>query len=401
MKKMMRATLILMCVLLIATSAAAAAKAPSDAKIANANIDFGFALYGKLPQSNENLVYSPLSLSMALQMTAMGAKGKTLSQMQKALKINGMPMDALMAYNQKLLVKVQSSTRQAGAPVVSISNGMFIREELVLNDAFVNAAKTFYESETQRVNFADPATVGVVNGWIRQKTNGKIDKLFDAFDENAALALVNTVYFQGDWQREFNANLTSDGTFTGTKGAQTVKMMYSDSHLAYAESGKYQAAYLPYKDENIGMLVALPKGKTSVNAMIKEFNSAAKLQKLFARLVPREVMLTLPRFSAQSELGVMDALKKLGMKDAFTTSADFSGIAGTKGNLLISQVKHKAVIEVAEKGTTAAAATGVELSLTSAPIGTPAVMRVDRPFFFAVVNRATNSILFMGVINNI
>lgn len=380
---------------------ASSALAAPSARVTAKNVDFGFALYGKLKSKTENVVFSPLSLSVALQMTMMGAKGNSLKQMQKALKVNGFDQSGLNAYNQTLMRDFASRAGQDERPVVRMANGIFVKDGLPVYDAFLNDAKTYYASEIKNVDYADPKTVALVNGWIKEKTEGKIEKLFERFDDLAAMTLVNTVYFQGKWMNEFWAESTREGTFKGAKGDQNVQMMFVKRSQLYYEGRNYQAIYIPYTDQDTGMIVALPKGKTSVDTMMADIGSAAKLNKLRARFAPREVSLTLPRFTAESEMSVADALKALGMKDVFTDKADLSGIAGVKGDLCISDVKHKAMIEVAEKGTTAAAVTAVELITMSMPIvEKPIEMTVDHPFFFAVVDKS-GEILFMGVINNV
>lgn len=380
---------------------ASSALAAPSARVTAKNVDFGFALYGKLKSKTENVVFSPLSLSVALQMTMMGAKGNSLKQMQKALKVNGFDQSGLNAYNQTLMRDFASRAGQDERPVVRMANGIFVKDGLPVYDAFLNDAKTYYASEIKNVDYADPKTVALVNGWIKEKTEGKIEKLFERFDDLAAMTLVNTVYFQGKWMNEFWAESTREGTFKGAKGNQNAQMMFVKRYYEYYEGRNYQAIYIPYTDQETGMIVALPKGKTSVDTMMADIGSAAKLNKLRARFAPREVSLTLPRFKAESEMSVADALKALGMKDVFTDKADLSGIAGVKGDLCISDVKHKAMIEVAEKGTTAAAVTAVELITMSMPIvEKPIEMTVDHPFFFAVVDKS-GEILFMGVINNV
>lgn len=380
---------------------ASSALAAPSARVTAKNVDFGFALYGKLKSKTENVVFSPLSLSVALQMTMMGAKGNSLKQMQKALKVNGFDQSALNAYNQTLMRDFASRAGQDERPVVRMANGIFVKDGLPVYDAFLNDAKTYYASEIKNVDYADPKTVALVNGWIKEKTEGKIEKLFERFDDLAAMTLVNTVYFQGKWMNEFWAESTREGTFKGAKGDQNAQMMFVKRSQLYYEGRNYQAIYIPYTDQDTGMIVALPKGKTSVDTMMADIGSAAKLNKLRARFAPREVSLTLPRFTAESEMSVADALKALGMKDVFTDKADLSGIAGVKGDLCISDVKHKAMIEVAEKGTTAAAVTAVELITMSMPIvEKPIEMTCDHPFFFAVVDKS-GEILFMGVINNV
>lgn len=380
---------------------ASSALAAPSARVTAKNVDFGFALYGKLKGKTENVVFSPLSLSVALQMTMMGAKGNSLKQMQKALKVNDFDQSGLNAYNQTLMRDFASRAGQDERPVVRMANGIFVKDGLPVYDAFLNDAKTYYASEIKNVDYADPKTVALVNGWIKEKTEGKIEKLFERFDDLAAMTLVNTVYFQGKWMNEFWAESTREGTFKGAKGDQNAQMMFVKRSQLYYEGRNYQAIYIPYTDQDTGMIVALPKGKTSVDTMMADIGSAAKLNKLRARFAPREVSLTLPRFTAESEMSVADALKALGMKDVFTDKADLSGIAGVKGDLCISDVKHKAMIEVAEKGTTAAAVTAVELITMSMPIvEKPIEMTVDHPFFFAVVDKS-GEILFMGVINNV
>jgi serpin B len=236
-----------------------------------------------------------------------------------------------------------------------------------------------------------------INDWVAEMTEDRILDLLPAesIDSDTALVLTNAIYFNALWQSEFDANSTHDTDFNlGDGSTVTIPMMHSAQHYEYFDGGNYEAIRLPYKQDGMSMIALVPSAgdfdafEQSLDATV--FGDA------LAGLASREVILGMPKFEFETPLSLKSHLTELGMPQAFMNAADFSGITA-EGNLLISDVLHKAFIKVDEQSTEAAAATAVVVGVTSAPPPEDEViLNLDRPFVFAIYDNTTNAVLFLG-----
>lgn len=368
-------------------------------QLAAANTRFGIKLFNQIVQQDQakNVFISPASIAIALAMTYNGASGDTQKAMAQTLELNGLSLaDVNNAY-----AALRASLSNADPKVqLSIANSLWLRQGAVLNDEFLQRNQLYYRAQVQELNFADPSAAGTINSWVSQNTNGKIPKIVDQIPGDMMLYLINAIYFKGDWTRQFDKSKTSDQPFHLLDGSTTpVPLMTQSGSFTYFQNDNFQAVSLPYGDGRLNMLVFLPAPDSSLQAFeqtLTETNWAAWMSQFHKA----EGTLKLPRFSMDYELNLNAPLKALGMSIAFDPKeADFSAMHSGSDRFFISEVKHKTFLEVNEEGTEAAAATSVGMGTTAIrPNETKFNMVVDRPFFIAIRDNTTGSVLFMGAI---
>ncbi|MDW7672676.1 MAG: serpin family protein, partial [Bacillota bacterium] len=314
----------------------------------------------------------------------------------------GVPAVDLERFNANNLARLYLLQEADPEVTLNIANSLWVREGEELDPAFVERNQSHYDAMVQALNFDDPEAAATINAWVKDRTGGLIEDIVEPpIDAQTILFLVNAIYFQGDWTVPFNPDNTVKDVFHGPDGEiNEVPFMYRSSEFRYAEKvGAFQAVRLPYgKDERLAMIVFLPAEGTSVVDVAMELD-AASWNEWRWELRSREGQLWLPRFTMEYEKTLNQALEELGMDIAFDEGrADFFGmIPRDEGlRLFISEVKHKAFITVDEEGSEAAAATSVEIAVTSAPPTEPFQMKVDRPFIFLIHDQETNEVLFTG-----
>jgi serpin B len=267
----------------------------------------------------------------------------------------------------------------------------------MVQPAFLDVLARHYDAGLYLVDFAEDAERErlAINKWVREQTHDRVDELLPpmSLDPNTAMVLVNAIYFKASWLQKFDPAMTTDAPFHGADGDVSVPMMRNTGRRGYAKGEGYQAVELSYVSEAVRMLLILPDAgqQSAVEARLK----SGLFDEIRAGLEQTSVALSLPRFSFHSDLDLKPALETLGMKRAFGP-ADFSGIAGSPGEIFIGGVFHQAFIAVDEKGTEAAAATAVVLVQRNQP----AAVSFDRPFLFAVYDQPTGHILFVGRLSN-
>jgi len=284
---------------------------------------------------------------------------------------------------------------------LSIADSVWIRDtfEPYVKQEFTQRVKEFFKSEVFCRDFRNPQTLDKINGWISNKTNGKIDRMVEDIDPQLVMFLINAIYFKGELVTSLNESATKQADFFLSDGS-TVKaaMMSTKGNFSFYEGEDFKAARLPYGRDKIAMYVFLPKGDVALDSFIESL-SQETLENYIGRFsMVKGLEVRFPKFKI--EYGVKrlnDVLKEIGMEVAFDpTNANFTGIAFVQ--LFIDYVDHKALIEVNEKGTVAAAATVVGISLTAMP--TNHTFIVDRPFFFVIRDDRSETILFMGKVEN-
>ena len=366
-------------------------------KIVQGNNAFAFDLYAQLKDTEGNLFYSPYSISTALAMTYAGAKNQTAEQMARTLHFAGTQAMFHPAFGK--LVDQLNQQDQKGNYRLSVANALWGQKDYPFLDSFIELNKQFYHAGLENVDFIQETEKSrlKINQWVEEKTQDKIKDLIPqgALDDMTRLVLTNAIYFKGDWASQFDKAQTQDARFyVSPDTTVTAPLMAQKEKFRYARTDTLQLLELPYKGEDLSMLVLLPKEITGLAELEKELtvDNLAKWQK---NMYNQEVEVYLPKFKMTSQFSLNDTLAKMGMSDAFKSGvADFSGMTGIN-NLFISAVVHKAFVEVNEKGTEAAAATGVAIAATSMP-APPPVFRADHPFVFMIKDNNTGSILFIG-----
>jgi len=363
-----------------------------------ANTRFGFKLFSEVAAQSpgENVLVSPSSVAIALSMVYNGASGDTQRAIAEALQLEGLSLDDLNQANAAL-----ESVLEGADPKVklAIANSLWSRKGVDFQPDFLAKNREFYNAEVTSLDFSQPNAPSVINDWVSRSTEGKIPTIVDRLNPEDVLFLVNAIYFKGTWSAPFDPSMTQTQPFYLPNGDRLDHPLMSQSgQFVYAETDQFQAINLPYGNRRFSMVVFLPKPSSSLEAF-QQTLTAENWQTWNTQFRRREGMVKLPRFNTEFSVGLNDALKSLGMAIAFDPDrADFSAMIDAQA--FINRVQHKTFIEVNEQGTEAAGSTGISIGVTSAPIDPPFQMVVDRPFFYAIQDNQTGSILFMGTVVN-
>ena len=366
--------------------------------LAEGNAAFAMALYRQVQSNSANVVFSPASISTALAMTFAGARGETETQMATALRFT-LPQARLHpAMNQlsgALAGRAEDTDGADGTPArLGIVNATWAQKGFVMQPSFLDVLAVSYGAGVNLLDFihaTEPARQ-TINRWVEMQTEDRIKDLIPqgALDASTRLLITNAVYFNSAWKTPLTEG-TADGPFTRLDGSTvTVPIMNGNLAAPAAELPGMVAVALPYQDTRLSMLIVLPDaGKLSE---VESTLASQGLGPITAALAEKTIILSMPRFELDTPIDLKASLSALGMPAAFSASADFTGIAD--GGLYLQAVLHKAFIAVAEKGTEAAAATGVLIGRQAVPVGLHVV--VDRPFLFFLRDEPTGAILFLG-----
>lgn len=374
------------------------------AELAAGNSAFALDLYQQLASQEGNLFYSPYSISSALAMTYAGAEGNTAEEMAQVfhfLEDEDKLHAGFNALDQYLegLAELDIPEDQGDPFQLNIANSIWGQKEFHFEEDFLDTLAVNYGAGLRLLDYvqAPEESRQTINQWVSDETKEKIQDLIPegAINSDTRLVLSNAIYFKATWMETFDENLTETGLFYGLDGEEIdVPLMStgSDANYAYYQGDGFQAVALPYLGGQVSMLVLIPD-----QGSFKEFEegfSTELLDEIISEMAFTPIELKFPKFEFESEISLAKTLAAMGMPEAFSGEADFSGMTGDK-DLFISDVFHKAYIGVDEEGTEAAAATAVLMKLTAAPMD-PLQLTVDRPFLFAIRDHQTNSILFMG-----
>ena len=373
--------------------------------ITEGNNKFAFRLYQKI-QGNDrdrNLVFSPLSISAALAMAYAGAKNETALQMASNLEF---PQEGDF-HNRFCQLLGDLRHREGDAFRLNIANGLWAQKKFHFLDDYFSLVRSAYGAEINNAGFSDDTerekTRLEINGWVEQKTNDKIKNLLNPGDLTSMtrLVLVNAIYFYGEWAEPFRRESTRPGIFTQTDGKE-IMAPYMNQHKRYNyyEDTNIQAIELPYRNNEVSMLIFLPVAKDGLAAFEESLRNN-RYKDIFGSMQHADVRLSLPKFQVTCKVLLSSILSQMGMPLAFSPEgADFSGMTGMR-DLYISKVIHQAFIRVDEKGTEAAAATAIIADRTMAPqMQEVKVFDANHPFLFLIRDNSTGSILFMGKIMN-
>ncbi len=365
--------------------------------VVQGNTEFALALYQKLRTEEGNLFFSPHSISTALAMTYAGARGNTAVQMAQALRflLEQKPLHPAFA----LLEAELRDIGKKGHIQLKFANALWPHVAYPFLEAFLALTKQYYGVLITPVDYGDVETAcGIINAWVEEKTENKIQELIPLgmLDALTTLVLVNAIYFKGNWASQFDPGRTRATPFwVTTEVSVQVPMMTQEHEFRYGEGDSLQVLELPYAESDLSMVILLPTEMDGL-ARLEERLTVQNLARWTKELWSTKVEVFLPRFEMTFPFRLDDTLQSMGMVDAFG-SADFSGMDGTK-SLYIGAVLHKAFVAVNEEGTEAAAATAVMMT-RGLPAPSP-VFRVDHPFIFMIRENHMGSILFLGRVVN-
>lgn len=388
--------------------------------VVKGNNAFGLAMYGKLSEKEQgNVFFSPASIESALAMTCAGASGETAKQMAATLHIDTAGDKAHDAFKtwidrlnhppeiQEYRAGASGKFEQAKVPAYQlvVANALWGQKGYPFKAEFTGLVAKNYGGAMNEVDFAqEPVARAAINGWIEKQTRDRIKDMIPqgVLVPATRLVLTNAIYFKSDWAEQFQQASTSDESFTTSAGkAESVPMMHQQKHFAYTETDSLQALELPYKGYALAMVILLPKKVDGLAQLEKEL-TAEKVDRILDQMNGEMVSVSLPRWKFTTGLlNLNDALKSMGMKNAFDPAkADFSGMV-THEPLFISDVMHKAFVAVDEEGTEAAAATAVVMRAGAAMAPEkPKVFKADHPFVFLIRHNPSGGILFMGRLAN-
>jgi serpin B len=373
--------------------------------LVNGNSTFALNLYQSLKDTDGNLFYSPYSISEALAMTYGGASGSTATQMASALQFLLSQSQLHPAFNnldQILATRGQGAQGTDGKGFrLNVVNAIWGQKDFSFKSEYLDLLAQNYGAGLRVLDFikSPEPSRETINQWVSDQTEGKIQNLLPSGSINDAtrLVLTNAIYFNAAWAYQFHKESTVTGTFNLLNGTGvSAQMMKQSKSLNYASGSGYQAVELPYDGNQLAMDIILPDA-----SQYKTFEAALNYQQvnnIIRNLKYSEVDLSMPKFNFQSQFGLKQTLSNMGMPEAFSGQADFSGMDGKK-DLSISDVIHKAFVSVDENGTEAAAATGVIVGLTAVPAET-VTLTLDHPFIFLIRDIQTGAILFVGRVMN-
>jgi serpin B len=361
-------------------------------ELIGANNKFAFDTFRELltEDKGKNIFISPFSITTALAMAYNGAETDTKDAMAEVLGFSGPGLEDLNSNFSQLLVAIQSADPDIE---LDIANSVWKRSGFEVKEDYLDRMAQYYYSTLQDLDFSRSDAPDIINEWIEDATRGKIDKMISEIDAMVMMYLINAIYFKGDWTHPFDEKFTRTDDFYLEDGSIVdAEMMKNYGDYKYSGDGDLEAVRLPYGRGMVSMYIMLPPEGTGLDPAIEKITGDS-WNGFTGSFAERALNLRMPKFKI--EYGIKDLLPpltRLGMGIAFTDSADFSGM---HPDLFISRVDHKAVIEVNEKGSEAAAVTVVEMQLTSAPAEL-IEFTVDRPFFFVIADDRTGTILFMG-----
>lgn len=362
----------------------------SETQVVEASNDFAFRLARAVSHPDSTFFLGPVSTSMALGMAMNGAEGATLSQMRATLGFEGLSdAEVNRSYRDlsRLLVSLDPEVE------IALANSVWLRDDFEPRSEFIDVAREYFDAVVETLDFDAPDAPDRINGWVDLRTRGEISEIVPSpLPTSTRTYLINAMYFHSDWRLAFDHERTRSAPFHLRDGSTvSVELMHRpEAPVAYASRADFQVAELPYGGDAFAMTIVLPAPGADVEGVLAALDGG-DWNALVASMGQRSLAVSLPRFELAYERTLNDDLVALGMSDAFDPHrADFARLSDER--LMIEEVKHKTLVRVTEDGTTAAAATSVGIGPTSAP----PEFRVDRPFIFAIRERLTGTILFLG-----
>jgi serine protease inhibitor len=366
--------------------------------LADVNNGFAFNLLKQIATAptNENIFISPFSVATALQMLVNGAAGKTKLEIQNVLQTTDLPSEKINAACKKLNQSLQTQTNV----ILNLADSIWYQNDFHLKSNFVAANQNFFRAELAGVDFESPASAQTINDWAKQKTRGKItDIVAFPFPPLTRVILANAIYFKGEWAEPFDKSQTQPRDFYLANGdSNKVPMMSQQRKFSYSENENFQAVELAYAGNRLQMILFLPATNSSPQKLLKDLSSEKWRDEILPAFGEREGSLVFPKFKLDYKIGLNESLKNLGMRQAFSSDANFSAMADAQ--LFISEVKQKSFVAVDEEGTEAAAVTVVHMERSARRLNEPFKMLVNRPFLFVIADARTQAILFMGIVND-
>lgn len=367
-----------------------------SARVIETNNDFGLNLFRTIFEVEEepNVMISPASVSIALGMAYNGAESTTRDAFEEVLNYEGLTREEVNEITKELIHVLVTNVN---GNLLEIANSLWYDEGFPVEPEFIALNSHYFDAEVNELDFGLASAVKTINDWVNDKTHGKIDEIISDIDPEVMMILINAIYFNCVWEVEFDPDNTYLANFYNEDGSlfKEVDMMQLESTFKVAKNQSFSAVELPYKNGKFSMFLFLPSEESSVNQLVQKLDGTEWEAWMESFKEQEDFSVYMPRFEFEFERSLADDLKALGLNIAFTAQADFSGISTI--DLLISDVIHKTYIKVNEEGTEAAAVTAIVMEATS--IGPMKQILLDRPFLFAITEKSSKSILFMGKVS--
>lgn len=350
---------------------------------------------------DENILFSPLSIALAMGVMELGAQGSTLKEIRHAMGYDGLKNGEEFSFLKDFSDMVSAEESQY---VMKIANSLFVQNGFHINDEFLQMMKKYFNAEVNHVDFSqNVAVANYINKWVENYTNSLLKDLVSPrdFDAVTHLALINAVYFKGNWKSQFRPENTRTFSFTKDDESEVqIPMMYQQGEFYYGEfsdgsneaGGIYQVLEIPYEGEEISMMLVLSRQEVPL-ATLEPLLKAQLIEEWANSVKKQKVEVYLPRFTVEQGIDLKDIFKALGVTEVFIKDANLTAMSDRK-ELFLSKVVHKSFIEVNEEGSEAAAASGM-IAISRMAVLYPQVI-VDHPFLFLIRNRKAGTILFMG-----
>lgn len=355
--------------------------------------DYSFDLYNQMKSENENLFISPLSTYNALLIAYEGAKSETRQEFESVLHIdNSDYLSNFKDFSENLITWRDSSN------YLNISNAIWIQKDFSVKENYKKIIKQKYSSDLKTVDFKQKiSATNEINDWVTNKTNGLIENIISPEDINndTRLVISNAINFIGKWSHKFDKNLTKlDDFYAMDKERSEIDFMNKTEYLKYYENNEYQFISKSYQGDDKSFCIILPKKRYELTDLEKNFDNS-KLVTIINNMHYSLVKLSIPKFKLETSYSLVESLKKLGLKKAFTKGADFSGITSRRP-FLINKIDHKALIEIDEEKTEAASTTRITMMFGSTVVPKPKIVKADHPFTFMIIDNKTKGIIFIG-----
>jgi serpin B len=371
----------------------------TELRQATADNAFTFNLFKTVQASNisnntNNLFLSPLSVSFALGMTANGAKGTTLDGIKSTLDFSGFTQDEMNSYYNHLITDLPKLDPQT---TLNIANSIWYKQGFSILPTFTKTDSSYFHATIQALDFNNPASTGTINNWVSNSTNGKIPSIVDQISPDDVMYLINAIYFKSIWSTKFDVSQTHPASFYTPDGSTVqANFMKGTVNYNYFADDKAIVVELPYINNKYSMVIVLPNSGNTLNNLISGLDTVS-WNRWMGGLHAINSPVIMPKFKFSYSILLNGALSQLGMSNAFSGSADFTGI-NSAGGLQITKVQHKAYVAVDESGTEAAAVTSVVIGLTA--VLNPPQITIDHPFLFVIREMQSGLILFEGTVNN-
>ena len=365
-------------------------------KIVSSQTKFGLKLFQKTMEQNPeaNTFISPFSVGFALSMLYNGAEGVSQQELSSLLEVMDLSLAEVNQGNKLLVETLEKSDSEVQ---IAIANSLWSQSGFPIQKPFLATNQQYYNAKIEELDFSRPKSADKINSWVAENTQNKITQILDRISPQQALFLINAIYFKGQWQSKFNPDNTKEESFYLANGS-TIQhpLMVNRGEYKYYENEDLQLVNLPYGSGRLGMNVFLPKQNSNLTQFLTQLNEE-NLDTWLQQMRIKEGNLQLPRFKQEYETNLNQTLQQLGVSSIFDSQrANFAALSDK--SVAVDEIKHKAVIEVNEEGTEAAATTSIGITTTSVTI--PFNMIVNRPFFYTIQDNETGAIVFMGTVQN-